>query len=114
MSLELLEDSAFDLEQWLAERFGERFGRAYEAALTTGTGSSQPTGLLTAIAASGVAPIVAAGSAESTGGIQTGVNSIGYSDLVNLEHSVDPGYRHRAQYMFPAPTLSTLQRIIDT
>src|SRR5260370_23375335 len=101
MSLELLQDSAFDLEAWLAERFGERFGRAYEAALTTGTGSNQPTGLLTAVAASGVAPVVAAGSAESTGGLQTGVNSIGYSDLVNLEHSVAPRHRRRPRYKYP-------------
>ncbi len=115
MSLELLQDSAFDLEAWLAERFGERFGRRYEADLTNGLGSAsgQPTGILTAIATSGVAPVIAAGSAESTGGTQTGANSIGYSDLVNLEHSVDPSYRRRGKYMFHDLTLSSIKRIID-
>lgn len=112
-SLELLQDSAFDVEAWLAERFGERFGRGFEADLTNGTGVSQPTGVLTAILASGVAPIIAAGSAESTGGSQTGTNSIGYSDLVNLEHSVDPTYRRRALYMFHDLTLSAIKRILD-
>jgi HK97 family phage major capsid protein len=112
-SLELIQDSAFDLEAWLAARFAERWGRGLENFLTNGTGNSQPTGLLTAVAASGATPIVAAGSSESTGGAQTGANSIGYSDLVNLEHSVDPSYRRGAKYMFHDQTLSALKRILD-
>jgi HK97 family phage major capsid protein len=112
-SIELMQDSAFDLEQWLADRFGERYGRGLETFLTTGTGSSQPTGLLTAIAASGATPIIAQGSSESTGGAQTGGNSVGYSDLVNLEHSVDPSYRRNARYMFHDQTLAAVKKIID-
>jgi HK97 family phage major capsid protein len=81
--------------------------------LTNGTGSSQPTGLLTDITNAGVTPVVASGSSESTGGSQTGVNSIGYSDLVNLEHSVDPSYRRRAKYMFHDLTLASIKKIID-
>ncbi len=112
-SVELLQDSAFDIEAWLSERFGIRYGRGLEGFLTNGTGSSQPTGILSAVAASGATPVIAAGSSESTGGSQTGVNSIGYSDLVNLEHSVDPSYRQRAKYMFHDQTLSAIKRIID-
>lgn len=112
-STELLQDSAFDLDSYIAERMGERWGRGLESYLTTGSGSGQPTGLLTAIAASGASTIVAAGSSESTGGSQTGANSIGYSDLVNLEHSVDPSYRRGARYMFHDQTLSLLKRILD-
>jgi HK97 family phage major capsid protein len=112
-SVELMQDSAFDLEQWLADAFGVRYGRGLESYLTTGTGSAQPTGLLTAIAASGATPIIAAGSSESTGGAQTGANSVGYSDLVNLEHSVDPSYRRNARYMFHDLTLASVKKIID-
>jgi HK97 family phage major capsid protein len=112
-SVELLQDSAFDLEQWLADAFGVRYGRGLESYLTTGSGSSQPTGLLTAIAASGATPVIASGSSESTGGAQTGANSIGYSDLVNLEHSVDPTYRRNARYMFHDLTLASIKKIID-
>lgn len=114
-SLELLQDSAFDLEAWLIQRFAERWGRGLENYLTNGTGSAQPTGLLTAIAASGATPVVASGKAENqgSGGGFTGVNSIGYSDLVNLEHSVDPSYRRGAKYMFHDQTLSALKRILD-
>jgi HK97 family phage major capsid protein len=112
-SIELLQDSSIDVEQYLADRFGERFGRAYENLLTNGNGSGQPTGLLTALAANGVTPVVATGSSESTGGAQTGVNSIGYSDLVNLEHSVDPSYRRNAKYMFHDLTLASIKKILD-
>jgi len=112
-SIELLQDSNFDIEAWLIQRFAERWGRGLENYLTNGTGSSQPTGLLTAVAASGATPIIAAGSSESTGGAQTGTNSIGYSDLVNLEHSVDPSYRRGAKYMFHDQTLSSIKRILD-
>lgn len=112
-SVELLQDSSIDIEAYLAERFGERFGRGYENFLTNGTGSAQPTGLLTALAANGVTPVVAAGSSESTGGAQTGANSIGYSDLVNLEHSVDPSYRRNAKYMLSDNALSVIKKIID-
>jgi HK97 family phage major capsid protein len=112
-SVELLQDSAFDLESYLSERFGERYGRGLEDFLTNGSGSSQPTGILTDVANSGAIPVVAAGSSESTGGAQTGVNSIGYSDLVNLEHSVDPSYRRRAKYMFHDLTLASIKKILD-
>jgi len=113
LSIELLQDSAFDLQTWLSQKFGERYGRGYEAYLTTGTGSSQPTGLLTAIAASGSTPVVAAGSSANDGTGATGANSIGYDDLVNLEHSVDPTYRNGARFMLHDLTLSKLQQLLD-
>lgn len=114
VSLELLQDSNFDLEAWLTQRFAERWGRGLENYLTNGTGNSQPTGLLTAIAANGgPTPIIAAGSNANDASGSTGVNSIGYADLVNLEHSVDPSYRRGAKYMFHDQTLSALKRLLD-
>ncbi|MEM7499087.1 MAG: phage major capsid protein [Pseudomonadota bacterium] len=43
----ILEDSAFDLEAWLAERIGDRFRRAEAAAFVIGTAANQPKGFLT-------------------------------------------------------------------
>jgi HK97 family phage major capsid protein len=110
---ELLQDSFFNIYEFLAARFAERFGRAYEAAFTTGSGSAQPTGFLTAIAASGATPVSAAGSAGNTGGTETGATSIGSQDLVNLEHSVDPSYRRGAKYIMHDKTLGLLQGLLD-
>src|SRR5580704_16468590 len=112
-SIELLQDSAFDIEEWLTGRFGERWGRGLENFFTNGTGGGQPTGILTAITANGGPQTVATGSSESTGGAQTGANSIGYTDLVSLEHSIDPTYRMGARYMFHDTTLAAIKKILD-
>jgi HK97 family phage major capsid protein len=114
VSSELLQDSAFNIYSYLADRFAERFGRAFEKAFTNGDGSSKPTGILTAIAAAGAVPVTAAGSSANDGIVgNTGANSIGSQDLVNLEHSVDRSYRRGAQYMFHDNTLGKLKGMLD-
>ena len=113
-SMELLQDSVIDIEQWLVERFAIRYGRGLESYLTVGTGNKQPTGILTAIVASGAVPVTAVGSSANSGNVaETGENSIGYNDLVSLEHSVDPSYRRGAKYMFHDKTLAQLKKILD-
>ena len=113
VSLELLQDSAFDLEQFLTEAFAVRLGRGYEYYLTNGSGSNAPFGILPAIAASGAAPVTAIGSDTTDGLGGTGANSIGYQDLVNLQHGVDPTYRRNGKYMFNDQTLRFLRTLID-
>jgi len=112
MSVELLQDSAFDLDNWLGQRFGERFGRGLENYFTNGTGNGQPTGILTAIEQCGVSPVVSVGSGANDG---TGLNnnSIGSQDIVNLEHGVDISYRRNARYMLHDATLQKLQNLLD-
>lgn len=112
VSLELLQDSAFNLEDFLKQQFAIRFGRAYEAAFTTGSGSAQPTGILTAVLANGANAIVAAGSG-SNDGVGTSANSVGTNDLVALEHSVDPTYRRGAKYMLHDQTLKSIKQLLD-
>lgn len=46
-SQRLLDDSAFDIEGWLAARIADRFTRAENAAFITGDGVDKPTGFLT-------------------------------------------------------------------
>jgi HK97 family phage major capsid protein len=114
ISLELAQDSAFDLETFVAEACGTRLGRAWEEHFTVGTGSGQPTGILTAVAASGATPVIAQGANENSGlSGDTSLNSIGWSDVVNLEHSVDKSYRRGASYMLHDSTVSRLQRTLD-
>lgn len=47
VSEELLNDSAFDLMTYLSDEFGRRLGNAEEQAFLTGTGTGQPSGILT-------------------------------------------------------------------
>jgi HK97 family phage major capsid protein len=114
-SIELLEDGAFNFETYLAERFGERYGRGLENYLTNGTGVNQPTGILTALNANGAPIVVAKGSSANDGSTNNGANSIGYGDLVNLEHAVDPTYRNAksSRFMFHDQTLAFLKTLLD-
>jgi HK97 family phage major capsid protein len=45
-SQRLLDDSAFDIEGWLAERIADRFARAEAAAFIHGDGVDKPRGFL--------------------------------------------------------------------
>jgi HK97 family phage major capsid protein len=112
-SVELIQDTAFNLSSWLADRFAIRFGRAYERDMTVGDGNGRPTGLLTEIANNNCPVVTANGSSETSGGPENGGNSVGYSDLVRLEHSIDPSYRRGGKYMLHDTTLSHLKRILD-
>jgi len=47
VSLEILEDNAYDLEGELLAEFAEQFGKSEGAAFVSGTGVGQPVGLLT-------------------------------------------------------------------
>lgn len=108
VSIELLQDSAFDLESFLIKKFGTRLGRVLNTYFTTGTGVSQPHGIVTD-STLGVAGI---GSATNDG-TSASTNTIGSDDLVNLEHSVDPLYRPGALYMFHDSTLKALKNVKD-
>ena len=110
ISLELVQDSAFDLDKFVAEQFGVRLGRILNNKFTLGVGSTEPLGIVTA-ATVGVA--AASGSSGNTGGSETGANSIGTNDLVALEHSVDPYYRQGAAFMLHDSTLKSIKQLLD-
>ena len=109
VSLELLEDSNFDLSQWLAEQFGRRLSRALNAHFTTGTGTGQPKGIVTAATAGRTA----VGSAGNTGGSEDGTNTIGTDDLLALIHSVDPTYRQGSVFQANDDTLRYIFSLKD-
>ncbi|MFI7137199.1 phage major capsid protein [Streptomyces massasporeus] len=103
VSLQLLNDNAFDLESWLAGVLGRRIGRAQNQHFTTGTGTAQPEGVQTN---------AVIGKTGTTG--QT--TSVTYDDLIDLIHSVDPAYRNsgRAQFMLNDTTLAAARKLKDS
>lgn len=99
---ELIQDSMFDIEGYINAVLAIRIGRITSTHFTTGTGSSQPRGIVTG---------ATSGKVGTTG--QT--TSVIYDDLVDLEHSVDPAYRNgpRVGYMLHDSTLKALRKIKD-
>jgi HK97 family phage major capsid protein len=113
VSIELLQDSAFDLEAHLISSFAKRLGRALVSDFTFGTGSanSQPMGIITSTLANG--NLVAAVGSSANDGTSASTNTIGSDDLINLEHSIDPLYRPGASYMMNDLTFRTIRRVKD-
>ncbi|MFD0437010.1 phage major capsid protein [Streptomyces chartreusis] len=101
LSMSLLQDSAFNLEQWVPRKLGERIGRRAARAFTTGTGVDQPEGLTTS---------AVVGKQGANG--QT--TSVIYDDLVDLEHSVDSAYRPNGRYLMHDSTLKVIRKLKDS
>lgn len=99
---ELLADSSIDIEAFVRDRIVQRLGRITNTMFTTGTGSAQPTGVVTA-ATTGVT--AANGTSQ--------VTAVTYDSLVDLQHSVDPAYRQNARWMFNDTTLRQIRKIKD-
>jgi HK97 family phage major capsid protein len=100
LSFQLLQDSAFDLNTWLPMKLGQRIGRAVNAHLTTGTGTSQPTG---------IQPTLTVGKQGIVGQTTTVI----YDDLVDVVHSLDPAYRDGASWMMNDSSLKIIQKLKD-
>jgi HK97 family phage major capsid protein len=101
---ELIDDTAVDLLGYLAMQAGRALGNAFGNALVNGSGTSEPTGIITA-ATTGV-----------TGAV-TGVSGApSYANLVDLEYSVIAPYRQsRSCYWLAADkTIGGFRKITDT
>jgi HK97 family phage major capsid protein len=101
VSMQLLMDSAFNMEsEILNPAFGERLGRIANAQLTTGTGTSQPNGVMTA---------------SSLGTTTAAVAAVTADEIINFYHSVDPAYRAspNARMMFNDSTLLAVRKLKD-
>ena len=83
VSMQLLQDNAFDLNAFLAEAMGERIARATNAAFTTGTGSSQPQGIVTG---------------STLGKTAASATAIAADEILDLIHAIDPSYRNKASF----------------
>ena len=104
VSLELLQDSAFDLEAYLARKLGIRLVRGFNAHASTGTNSGQPQGLFNASVGASIGATAATGN----------TTNFPYISLVALEHSVDPDYRATSSWMFSDGVLQALKQQLDT
>lgn len=114
ISVQLLQDSAFDLESELQQAFGIRLGRIINLKTTLGVGTGEPQGLVYAILNAAVPNVVnATGSATNDGTSATEANSVGSDDLDNLISALDPAYRPSAKFMMNWRSIDTLRKLKD-
>jgi HK97 family phage major capsid protein len=115
ISVQLLQDSAFDLEGLLSDSFAVRLGRILNNKYTLGNGSGCPKGLVYSIQNDAVPNVVNAVGSNSNDGISgnTEANSIGSDDLDNVISAVDPAYRTNAKFMMNWKTIDFLRKVKD-
>ena len=96
VSNELLNDSAIGLESYLSKALGTRIARITNEHFTTGTGSGQPSGIITGAA---------------LGKTTASETAVTYEEIIDLIHSVDPEYRKNGVFCFHDSTLKALKKL---
>lgn len=102
VSDELLNDSFFDLQNYIAGQFARRIGAAEEEAFLTGDGSGKPTGILNA-----------------TGGAQVGITAasataITADEVIDLIYSLKSPYRKNAVLLMNDSTIKVIRKLKDS
>lgn len=101
ISEELLNDSVFDLENYIAREFARRIGTKEEEAFFTGDGSGKPLGVL-----------------ADKGGAEVGVTAasataITSDELLDLYYSLFSPYRKKAVWVVNDSTIKAIRKLKD-
>ncbi|WP_035287989.1 phage major capsid protein [Clostridium sp. KNHs214] len=101
VSEELLNDSIFNLESYIAKEFARRIGAKEEEAFFVGDGTGKPTGIFNA-----------------TGGALVGVTAAGASaitldEIMDLFYSLKSPYRKNAVFVMNDATVKAIRKLKD-
>ena len=101
VSEELINDSVFDIESYIATEFARRIGAKEEAAFFTGDGSGKPLGILAA-----------------AGGAQVGVTAASATaltcdEVIDLYHALRSPYRKNAVWLANDATIKAIRKLKD-
>ncbi|MGE5417482.1 MAG: phage major capsid protein [Acidobacteriota bacterium] len=101
VSEELLNDSVFNLEQYIAREFARRIGAKEEESFFTGNGTGKPTGIFNA-----------------TGGAQVGVTTasataVTVDEVIDLFYSLKSPYRRNSVFVTNDATVKAIRKLKD-
>lgn len=99
VSVELLQDSEFDIEALIARSFGTRIARKQAVDWVSGTGTGMPFGIAHAGLTANV--LLAAG------------NAITYQKLLDIETALDPAYEQNAAWAMNKNTWQRIRGLTD-
>ena len=107
----MLDDTAFDLEAWLADEIATEFARAEGAAFINGSGTNQPKGFLQQPTALTADATRAFGTLQHTvTGNAAGFDAAPELKLIDLVHSLRAGHRQGAVFVMNTKTLATVRK----
>ena len=101
VSEELINDSVFNLEQYIAKEFGRRIGVKEEEAFFIGDGTGKPTGIFNATGGAGVGVTTASASA------------ITIDEIMDLFYSLKSPYRKNAVFVTNDATVKSIRKLKD-
>jgi HK97 family phage major capsid protein len=100
ISEELINDSIFNLENYIASEFARRIGQKEEEAFFVGDGKNKPTGIF-----------------NNVGGAELGVaagTSIKVDDVIDLYYSLRAPYRKNAVFVMNDSTVKAIRKLKDS
>jgi HK97 family phage major capsid protein len=108
----MLDDAAFDLEEWLAGEIAAEFARAEGAAFVTGNGVSKPRGFLHATPSAAADGVRGPGILQFvTSGAAGGFQSAAPQDrLIDLVHALRAPYRQGAVFVMNSATAARIRK----
>ena len=101
VSEELLNDSVFNLEQYIAKEFGRRIGSKEEEAFFIGDGTGKPTGIFNATGGAGVGITAASATALTI------------DEIMDLFYSLKAPYRKNAAFVTNDATVKVIRKLKD-
>lgn len=127
-SIQIVNDAAFSVDEFIRTRVGEALGRARALYAYSGTGSSQPLGVNTAINAKGAGsvgaggwfPLTAATPVQQIGTSATATElvsgALAFADVLKMITYVDPAYRDAGNcaWVMNDTTLQAMRSVAST
>ena len=101
VSEELLNDSVFNLESYIAKEFARRIGAKEEEAFFVGNGTGKPTGIFNAT-----------GGAE-LGVTATSATAVSVDEIMDLFYSLKSPYRKKAVFVMNDATIKLIRKLKD-
>ena len=98
VSEELLQDSVFNLTQFIGSIFGRRLGELEEEAMIKGSGSGQPTGAV---------------NGAGTGHTLATINTWTADDLLDFQYSLKRQYRRNGSFIFNDASIKDIRKLQD-
>ena len=105
----LIDDSAINMEEWLASRLAQEFALAEENAFINGvgSGSNQPVGILNYSAGTTSTTIQRIESADTTDG------DFDEDDILNLYYALSEKYVNRASFLMSRSAVQAVRKLKD-
>jgi HK97 family phage major capsid protein len=112
-SQRLLDDAAFDVEAWLAERIAEKFARSEGAAFVTGNGVSKPKGILSYPTAPNATATDSQIGVVETGELGDFLGDAPADALIDLIYALGSEYRANACFLMNSKTAARVRKMKD-